>query len=457
MQSPVIDHLLRSPEFHRATPLLVACSGGRDSMTLLHALYVSGHTHLHVAHCNFTLRGEESDGDQILVENFCKDRQLPFHTVHFPTSAYARERGISTQMAARELRYEWLEKVRKENDLHLVVVAHNKNDQAETVLLNLIQGTGIHGLKGMLSKNDKIVRPLLQVSREEIDQYVLQHGLLYREDSSNASSHYKRNYIRHEIMPRLKELNSDILEQLSSFSKRMEETALLFNEQVSRIRKKVLVQWKEGYKLHLAYLLAHAAGDTLAHELLTPFGMTAEQVRELMTTAKGFKRQNASGQTFLTRDYRLVMDRKSLYILPVVSDIQSLISYDHWPNQIVFNEYKIDVRLQPVSKVNMTRSERYAYLDADKISFPLQIRYPQQADYFYPFGLGKNRSPDQPGKKKLSKYFKDLKIPVPERERTPVLLGGEKIIWLAGQRIDDRFKVTESTKNVVVLVITKSQ
>lgn len=453
MQHSIENILINSDLFNKNTPLLIASSGGRDSMALLFGLIQSGFNHLEVAHCNFQLRKKESDKDELFIQDYCHKNNIPFHTIRFETKKVAKDKGISTQMAARDLRYGWLEKIRKEYELHLIVAAHHQDDQLETVLLNLIQGTGIHGLKGMMAKNYKIVRPLLQISRTQINQYIEQNNIPYREDSSNSSTDYKRNFIRHEITSLLGKINSNYLQEISDFSKRMAESAVLFDEQIQKIRKKVLVPWKEGYQLFINYILLHPACDTIFHEILSPFGLTRDQIQEILLTAKGLKKKNASGQTFYSEHFRFVMDKKSLFILPKENEIQSLITYDKWPNQIIFNEYKIEVRLQPIAKVNLKKSERYAYLDADKIHFPIQIKYPETGDYFYPFGMGKAKNPEKAGKKKLSKYFKDEHISVAERERIPILKSDEKIVSLIGLRIDDRFKITESTENVVVLVI----
>lgn len=455
MQIELEKAILSSKNLHPKTPLLVACSGGRDSMALLYALQKLQFQHIEVGHCNFQLRGQEADEDQKHVEDFCAKHQLSFHTIRFDTKQKAQEAGVSTQMIARSLRYEWLEKIRKESNLHFIVVAHHQDDQVETILLQLIQGTGIHGLKGMQAKNDKIVRPLLEVSREQINEYVQINGIAFRDDSSNDSTYYKRNFIRHEIAPLLSKINTNYLQELSDFGQRMAETEFLFNEQVQKIRKKVLKDWKEGHQLYFEYLLQHPACDTLFHELLTPFGLSKDQIKEVLQTVKGLKKKNPSGQTFYSEQYRFILDKKSIFILPQAVEISSIQTYDQWPGQIIFNELKIDVRLQPIAKVNMHQSPRHAYLDADKIDFPIQIRYPETGDYFYPFGLGKAKNPEKAGKKKLSKFFKDIKLSVAERERTPVIKSGEKVLWVVNHRIDDRFKVTENTKNVVVLLITK--
>jgi tRNA(Ile)-lysidine synthase len=456
MQELIENTLLSSDLFNKSTPLLIASSGGRDSMALLYGLIKSGFTNIEVAHCNFQLRGDESKEDQLFIQEYCLKNKIPFHTIRFDTKSVAKEKGVSTQMIARQLRYDWFEKIRLENNLHLIVVAHHQDDQLETVLLNLIQGTGIHGLKGMLAKNDKIVRPLLKISRETINHYIEENHIPYREDSSNSSIDYKRNFIRHEISPLLRKINTNYLHEISDFSKRMAESALLFDEQIQKIRKKVLNPWKEGHQLFTNYILLHPACDTIFHEILSPFGLSKDQIQEILLTTKGLKKKNASGQTFYSEKFRFIMDKKSLFILPIENEIQSFITYEKWPNQIIFNEYKITVRLQPINKVNIHTADKYAYLDADKIHFPIQVKYPETGDYFYPFGLGKAKNPEKAGKKKLSKYFKDEHISVAERERVPILKSSEKVVSILGHRIDDRFKITESTKNVVVLVITKS-
>lgn len=455
MQIELEKAILSSKILHPNTPILVACSGGRDSMALLYALHKLQFLQVEVAHCNFQLRAQESDEDQKFVEDFCLKHHLPFHSIRFETKQKAHEQGVSTQMIARSLRYEWLEQIRKERNLHFIVVAHHQDDQAETILLQLIQGTGIHGLKGMQAKNDKIVRPLLEVSRAQINEYIVANNIPFREDSSNESIYYKRNFIRHEIAPLLSKINSNYLQELADFGQRMAETEYLFNEQVQKIRKKVLKTWKEGYQLYFEYILQHPACDTLFHELLTPFRLSKDQIKEILQTVKGLKKKNASGQTFHSESFRFILDKKSIFILPQNVGLSSIQTYEQWPGQIIFNEYKIDVRLQPIEKVNMHRSPRHAYLDADKIDFPIQIRYPETGDYFYPLGLGKAKNPEKARKKKLSKYFKDIKLSVAERERTPIIKSGEKVLWVVNHRIDDRFKVTEHTKNVVVLLITK--
>lgn len=455
MPKSIVQAVSNSSLFNTNTPILVACSGGRDSMVLLHAFLQADFNNIYVAHCNFKLRGKESDDDQKFVEEYCKNFNLPFFTIDFETESYAKTKGISTQMAARELRYPWLEKIRKENLIHLIAVAHHQDDQIETVFLQILQGTGIRGLKGMLPKNDKIIRPLLGQSRDRINQYVKEHQVPYREDSSNISSDYKRNFFRNEISPLFEKINSNYLQEVYDFTQRMHESAVIFDEQVQRIRTKVLHTWKEGYKLDIYFLINHPACNTLFYEILHPFNLNKEQVTEIIQTIQGHKRKNASGQTFLSSSHRFILDRNALFILPLNTQLDYLTTYSKWPNQIIFNEYKISIQHKPINKVHIKNSKRYAYIDADKVTFPLTIRYPQAGDYFYPIGMNKTLNSERVGKKKVTKYFKDEKIALAERERTPIIFSEQKLLWLVGHRLDNRFKITDDTKEVIVLTINK--
>lgn len=420
-------------------------------MALLDVLLTADCTRLEVAHVNFKLRGEESDGDETFVQAYCQQKQLPFHVAHFDTRQYAEDNGLSIQMAARALRYDWLEHVRKAQQLHLIATAHHQDDQAETILFQILQGTGLEGLKGMTSKNGAIIRPLLHVSRKEIEAYILEKGLQYRDDSSNDSTYYKRNFIRHEVMPLLEQINPSIKATLDNFGERMRQTNILFQEQVDRIRRKMLQPWKDGHRLYLTYILQHPSADTLLFELLKDFGVSSKQSADIMQTLTGKKQQNASGQVFLTADYRLITDDRSVFILPLVTERTQRLVWEIMPSKMVFNEYELSCRKVPIQELNMKTSARYAYLDAAKLNKPLMIRYPETGDYFYPMGMGKAQNVEKPGKKKLSKFFKDIKLSVAERELTPVLFCGEQLVWVIGHRIDDRFKVTDNTKEVWVL------
>ncbi|MCO5248679.1 MAG: tRNA lysidine(34) synthetase TilS [Chitinophagales bacterium] len=453
MQSNIENILLSSKIFNHKTPILIACSGGRDSMALLFAMIHCKFKNIEVAHCNFNLRGKESDEEEQFVKNYCGQHQIPFHSASFQTEDYAKSHHISIEMAARQLRYDFFEKIRKEKKLHLIAVAHHQDDQLETILLNLLQGTGIHGLKGMQEKNDKIIRPLLKTSRSVINQYIQDNKIPYHDDSSNETDDYKRNFIRNQISPLFKNINTNYLQEISDFSQRMVESEILYSQQIEKIKTKILKPWKEGHELHFHYLLYHPACNTLFHELLTPFGLSKKQIEELILTVQGNKKQNASGQQFFSKNYRFILDKKKFYILPNDTLLASLLSFDKLPRNIIFNEYKISVRQVPIQKLSIKKSERYAYFDAAKIDLPLLITYPQVGDYFYPFGMGKPVHPKKPGKKKLSKYFKDTTIPVAVRERTPILKSGNKIIWVVGHRMDDRFKITDTTQEAVVMCI----
>jgi tRNA(Ile)-lysidine synthase len=457
MIHPLLEALSSANYLHKGIPILVACSGGRDSMTLLHALLQAAFSGIQVAHCNFKLRGQESDEDEAFVMAFCKDHQLPFHRTSFDTNQYAAENGLSIQMAARKLRYEWMETIRKKHQLDLILTAHHADDLAETILFNLVQGTGISGLKGMQPKQGCICRPWLYIPAAVIKDYSDKNLIAYREDSSNASTKYKRNFLRHEIIPQLETLNPNLITEWASFSQRMSDTEVLMMEQVRRIQSKALVPWKNGYRLHVSYTLQHPAAATLIYEFLKKFGCSAGLVAEILDVFRGLKRNNASGQLFASATHRFFLEKNSIYILPIESHRDELISFSGLPHQMIFNEFKIDVRRQPIHEVNVKQDPRYAYFDAALLDFPLVLRYPKTADYFYPLGMSKPGNPSKTGKKKLSKFFKDIKLPLAEREATPVLFSGERLAWVLGQRSDDRFKITAQTKEVICLVITREK
>lgn len=449
------DYIQRHDLFHPATPLLVACSGGKDSMALLHLLLKGAYKNISVGHCNFQLRGDDALADESFVQEFCLQHQIPFYSIRFNTAEYAKEKGISIQMAARDLRYQWLETCRKACGAHLIVTAHHADDQVETILQHLIQGSGLKGMRGMLPKNGKIVRPLLSIPLAEILQWIEKEKITYREDSSNAKDDYTRNYIRHHILPPALQLNPAFISSAMATTERLNESHWLMEESIGRIRRKCLHPWKNGHQLLTTYILSHPACSTIFYELLSPFGFTGAQVQEMLQTLNGHKSNSHSGQKFISDEFYILTDKKSLYILPQHDEKTPLLQWEKWPNQLIFNEYKVTVRLQPIAEFNLKTAERYACLDADKIEFPIRMRYAENADYFYPMGMSKPKTPGKSGKKKLSKYFKDEKISLAARQFTPLLFSGDKLMWVLGHRIDERFKVTESTRNVAVLVITK--
>ena len=435
------------------TPILVACSGGVDSMVLVDVLLKLNYK-IAIAHCNFQLRGKESDEDEQFIQQFASQNNIPFHVIKFDTKTHKQNNDLSTQMAARTLRYEWFEKIRKENGYHCIATAHHLDDQLETILLNITKGTGIKGLTGMSAKNGFIVRPFLEIAKQEILDYATENKIAFREDSSNASDDYQRNLIRHQIVPQLQKINPSLHNSIIDFIDRMNDYEMLSNEQIEVAKKKCYSEKNNIVEIKLGFIKTHKAGQTVLFHLLKDFGFNSNNVNQIY---QSYIQTKESGKQFFSETHRFVIDRKSLFIVPKNIERENYLTFDKIPNQIIFNNYKIQCSLVPIHEATIKPSNRYAYFDADKIEFPLMIRYYKEGDYFYPFGMSKQRTPGKAGKKKLSKYFKDEKFSLLDKENTSVLFSGEKLIWLVGCRIDDRFKVTEKTKTVLKMLVVDDE
>lgn len=450
MLNKIEEYIQRHRLFNMNYPILVACSGGRDSMFLVDVLQRLGYTFA-IAHCNFRLRGEESDGDAEFVRLAAKRFGCDLFSQDFDTLDYAKEKHISIQEAARELRYHWLEEMRKKNGFSCIVTAHHANDQAETVLIHLAQGSGIKGMQGILPKNRNIVRPMLSITRNEIDQYIKENSVSYREDSSNVQDKYRRNFIRHHIITALEQVNLQAVRNTADTAELCREAYILYEEAIRAIAKKALIKYEDYTKVYYRLLLQHTASRTLFYALLSPYGASpalAEEIRVDLISKVG------NGAQYITNTHRIIVERNYLCIIAKDSDNGSpLLTFDKIPKQIHFGTYSIKVTVKPIAKVNMKATERYAYFDAATLKFPLRIRYQQTADYFYPIGMTKVGQPHKIGKKKVSKYFKDEKFSTLQKETTPLLFSGDRLIWIVGNRIDDRHKVTDATKEVVQMLL----
>jgi tRNA(Ile)-lysidine synthase len=298
----------------------------------------------------------------------------------------------------------------------------------------------------MQPKNGYIIRPLLEISKQKILDYAKENNVAFREDSSNASDDYQRNLIRHQVVPQLEKINPALHETATAFIHRMNDYEGLVDAQLLSIKKKCYSE-KDGItEIKMGFIKAHKAGQTILFHLLRDFGFNSDVVKNVLDV-------NETGKQFFSESHRAVTDRKSLFIVPKNVEKENYLSFDSFPKQIVFNNYKIQCTLVPIQELNIKPSDRYAYFDADKMEFPLLVRYYKEGDYFYPFGMSKPKTPGKVGKKKLSKYFKDEKFSLLDKENTAVLFSGEKLIWLVGHRIDDRFKVTEKTKSVLKMLI----
>ena len=412
---------------------LLAVSGGMDSMVLLSLCHQAGFN-MSVAHCNFNLRGEESAADAQFVKDTCFKLQIPYFEKHFDTKAYALASGISTQMAARDLRYAWFSELLKELSLDQLAVAHHAQDNLETVLLNLARGTSISGLRGMLPKTGNIVRPLLSFDREEIENFAKQEGVDWREDSSNASDNYKRNYLRHQVIPLFTELNAGFYTTFQNTLEKNLEVERVFQEKINAL-KPYIEEVASGYRFSKDQIIHSGIGALQLSELLKPFGLNYEQSKELLLALEGI-----SGKTFITSSHQFLVDREYVFITAHQSN-----KYDPFlieEGQMEFMLSGVDFKIERLDADSETdRNPTNAFLDFDKLSFPLEIRAWKEGDYFFPLGMK--------GKKKLSDFMIDQKIPLNLKDQIRVLTSNENIVWVIGYRIDDRYKTNDHTIKVL--------
>ncbi|APU66938.1 tRNA lysidine(34) synthetase TilS [Christiangramia flava] len=413
------------------TRLLLAVSGGVDSMVLA-CLCAHAHLDFSIAHCNFMLRGEESDGDESFVRNFAEQLEVPFFTQAFQTEKYASEKGISTQMAARDLRYEWFEELRKTNRHEYILTAHHANDNLETFLINLIRGTGPEGLSGISEKNHKVIRPLLSFSRKEIEAYAAENKLEWREDSSNASDKYMRNKIRHQLVPVMMELNPQLLQSFAKTQDHLRENMDLVEDYISLLYPKLVQKDLYGYQIDLDFLKKIPSKNQILYQLLKSFRFTEwDDVYNLVDAQ--------SGKMVFSPTHRLIRDRETL----LLTERRVKTGRKHY----VFEENEKFLmipggilRVKPVSEIGETAANKI-YVAREKLNFPLVIRRWKKGDYFHPFGMK--------GKKKLKDYFRDEKFSIPEKEDTWILCSGEEIVWIVNHRADDRFKVEPETREIL--------
>jgi tRNA(Ile)-lysidine synthase len=420
--------------------ILLAVSGGKDSVLMAH-LFAHCGFNFAIAHCNFNLRGQEAQRDQEFVKNLAKQLNVAFYLANFNTQAYAEEHQISIQMAARELRYAFFEDIRLENNFDKIAVAHHQNDVIETVLINLVRGTGISGLHGIKAKRENIIRPLLCFTADEINHIVQEHNISFVEDSSNLSNKYFRNKIRLDVVPTLKELNP-------SLEKTFEKNIAYFNQleeflaiQVSSLFKQLFIPIANGYKIEIAKINALNPLQLLLFEILKPFGFNLTSIQDLI---KALGKPN--GQQFYSDDYVALLDRESLIInkLSDSGDFNIQIEEEEMEMQNHLFKLRSSVLQHPLTDFKSTAN--VAYINSNLLVYPLTVRNWKTGDSFKPFGMN--------GMKKLSNFFIQLKINNLEKAKTPILVNGDgKIIWVCGLRTDDRFKVTLKTNKIIIFTL----
>ena len=417
--------------------ILLAVSGGIDSMVMAHLFLHLGNKTA-IAHCNFSLRGDDSDNDEKLVKEYAVKHSIPFFTTRFRTKEFAREKGLSIQMAARELRYSWFEEVRIKNGFDSIAVAHNLNDNIETLLLNMVRGTGLTGMTGMKPVTNHIIRPLLFATRDEITEYCLKNKIIYREDKSNSDTKYTRNKIRHLIIPVLKEINPSVESTLNETAKRFAGINEILSEYISGVRKTVSENSNTCTIFNISLLKDYLHNSTILFELFRPFGMNNSQSNDLRKVIKG-----KTGGYILTPTHRILKNRQEI-----------IVSEKHTIEETLYTIKNLTgLRKVPVfaaaSYITIDDSFKIpadlliACIDSEKLSFPLVIRKWKSGDHFYPLGMKQQ--------KKLSDYFVDNKYSKIDKEEILILESEGNIVWIIGDRLDNRCRITKSTKKVLVI------
>ena len=421
--------------------ILLAVSGGIDSMVMAHLFLMAGYQTA-IAHCNFSLRGKDSDMDEDLVRQFASSHNIPFFSTRFDTKKYSQENGLSIQMAARELRYAWFEKIMDENNYHLLAVAHNLNDNVETFIINLIRGTGIAGLAGMKPLSNRIIRPLLFATRRKIEIFCSENNINYREDLSNEDTKYTRNKIRHKIIPVLKEINPSIETTINETAERIAGINEIVDNYVSDLREKISDDKGDLISFNLPKLMPFIQNRTILFELFKPFGITGAMLGDLVRIIEGI-----TGNQLFTSTHRIVKNRKEI----IISNAENL-DDNHFLIVEISDFLKVpgiaSAYYEDASGTYEISSDQFsACIDAEKIKFPLTVRKWKPGDRFYPLGMKHQ--------KKLSDYFIDCKFSILEKENKLILESEGRIIWIVGDRLDNRFRITSHTKKALILKSAK--
>ena len=422
--------------------ILLTVSGGVDSMVMLSLFTRSGYT-VGVAHCNFQLRGTESDEDEELVRQEAARCGVPCYNRRFDTAGEMERTGESMEMAARRLRYAWFDALSREEGYTVIAIAHHADDSIETFFINLLRGTGLRGLTGISTQVGKIIRPLMFASRKEILEYAVQNRIPFREDSSNRSTKYLRNKIRLGLIPRIREINPKFTDLMRKNIGRLTDAQLFIDHGIERIRGEAVT--------------TEGDTDTIRIDRIDPAFPREFVIYELLNSAYGFKgdvidalchalNHDATGRRFYARDRMATIDRGAIIVSPIAPDDECRTTVGrgaprcYCGNAVLYFEY---CDIDDIKDFGVP--EQIAQVDADKLRFPLTLRRWREGDWFIPFGMT--------GRKKVSDFLIDAKVSLPGKQRQFVLLSGDDIVWVVGRRIDDRFRLTPETENV--LRITK--
>lgn len=428
MKKRFIEHIERKFEFLKGKKLLLACSGGVDSVVLAD-LCAHANLSFALAHCNFSLRGKESDTDEIFVVGYAKKMGVPAFAEKFKTREYAEKKGISIQMAARELRYTWFEKLLADFNYDFVLTAHHLDDDLETFFINLTRGSGLDGLTGIPEQNERVVRPLLPFLKEEILAYANRKNLIWREDRSNLETEYIRNRLRQELIPELKKISPELIGNFPKTKQYLRDARALISDYLVLVQNLLITEENDSLKVDLLKLRELPNPEALLYELLKDYGF--QQWDSVFDLAEA-----QSGKQVFSKTHRLLKDRDFLILTDLPPAEKDLI-YEVPRTGI---DYPVQLIIEEVASPESFSSESI-YVPAEKIKFPLRIRKWKKGDSFQPFGMK--------GRKKLSKFFKDEKFSLIEKEEVWLLVNQDEIVWIIGHRMDENYRVTRETRKIL--------
>lgn len=421
-----------------------------DSVVLCDLCFRTGYR-FSIAHCNFGLRGAESDRDEAFVRSLARHYQVPVYVQHFETNTFASSNKLSVQEAARKLRYDWfLSFVASSEDiaeagrdaLHdFVLTAHHQDDTIETVLMNFFKGTGISGLRGIVPKQNKIVRPLLFACRKDLEFYASENDLKWVHDSSNDATKYTRNHFRHNVIPTIEKVFPEVRNNIANNIQRFAEVEELYQQAIDQYKKSLVQQKGTEYHIPVLKLLKCKPLPSIVYELIKNFGFSHRQVTDVIRLT-----QSDTGKYVTSGSHRVLRNRNWLIISALHQHQESVILMEEGATTVFFDDRKIDIRLRSNENLSIDNNSEIALLDAKHLRFPLLLRTWKPGDYFYPLGMRK--------KKKLARFFIDQKLSRNQKEKIWVIESNKKIAWVVGLRIDDRFKIVPATTRVLQLRVT---
>lgn len=419
----------------KQSKVIVGLSGGPDSMVLIHILLHLGYECI-AAHCNFHLRGEDSNNDEKFVIKWCEENGVSLNVISFDTHAFAANNKISIEMAARDLRYSWFEKLRKKDNADVIAIAHHKDDSVETILINLIRGTGIKGLTGIPVKNKYIIRPLLGVSRSEIMKYITSNDIQYVTDLTNEKDIYTRNTLRLKVLPILETINPSVKNSILTTSANLQEVEKIYDNYI----KDALTFVLKDNQINIAQLKKTHSPQSLLFEILSPLGFTPSVIEDISNNL-----DSIPGKIYLSNDYRLLKDREYLIIYDDEVDKHLKNEYLIYSDYSAINSpFPMKVKIfENDTQFKIEKRSTKLQVDFDKLSFPLILRKWKKGDWFIPFGMT--------GKKKISDFFTDNKLNLLDKEAVWVITSGEDIVWIVDHRVDNRFRIRKETKSIFTI------